>query len=127
MREHLVAEHPEALVPVLPPERSLVSASDVQSMRLFLERISRHPVLSKDIELQMFIESEFGVRLFLPDICMISPVCISLTHFIDHIFFPLLAQIVLATSQTKKDSGEASRHWGEAIQQLWRKFGAVFG
>ncbi|KAF9908024.1 Vacuolar protein sorting-associated protein 17 [Linnemannia zychae] len=63
LREHLVAEHPEALVPVLPPERSLVSASDVQSMRLFLERISRHPVLSQDIELQMFIESEFG---FLP-------------------------------------------------------------
>ncbi|KAF9144676.1 Vacuolar protein sorting-associated protein 17 [Mortierella sp. GBA39] len=63
LREHLVAEHPEALVPVLPPERSLVSASDVQSMRLFLERISRHPVLSHDIELQMFIESEFG---FLP-------------------------------------------------------------
>ncbi|KAK3827293.1 MAG: Vps5 C terminal like-domain-containing protein [Linnemannia gamsii] len=63
LREHLVAEHPEALVPVLPPERSLVSATDVQSMRLFLERISRHPVLSQDIELQMFIESEFG---FLP-------------------------------------------------------------
>ncbi|KAK3813476.1 MAG: hypothetical protein JOS17DRAFT_454980 [Linnemannia elongata] len=63
LREHLVAEHPEALVPVLPPERSLVSASDVQSMRLFLERISRHRVLSQDIELQMFIESEFG---FLP-------------------------------------------------------------
>ncbi|KAH7060097.1 hypothetical protein BKA57DRAFT_387053 [Linnemannia elongata] len=61
LREHLVAEHPEALVPVLPPERSLVSASDVQSMRLFLERISRHPVLSQDIELQMFIESEFGL------------------------------------------------------------------
>ncbi|KAG0372950.1 Vacuolar protein sorting-associated protein 17 [Mortierella sp. AD032] len=63
LREHLVAEHPEALVPVLPPERSLVSATDVQSVRLFLERISRHPVLSQDIELQMFIESEFG---FLP-------------------------------------------------------------
>ncbi|KAF9929562.1 Vacuolar protein sorting-associated protein 17 [Linnemannia zychae] len=63
LREHLVAEHPEALVPVLPPERSLVSASDVHSMRLFLERISRHPILSQDVELQMFIESEFG---FLP-------------------------------------------------------------
>ncbi|KAF9130416.1 Vacuolar protein sorting-associated protein 17 [Mortierella sp. 14UC] len=63
LREHLVAEHPEALVPVLPPERSLVSASDVQSLRLFLERISRHSVLSQDIELQMFVESDFG---FLP-------------------------------------------------------------
>lgn len=120
-----MAEHPEALVPVLPPERSLVSASDVQSMRLFLERISRHRVLSQDIELQMFIESEFGVGLFLLDICMISPVCISSTHFIDHIL-PLLVQIVLATSQTKKDSGEASRHWGEAVQQLWRKLDVVF-
>lgn len=90
LREHLVAEHPEALVPVLPPERSLVSASDVQSMRLFLERISRHRVLSQDIELQMFIESEFGVGLFLLDICMIFPVCISLTHFTDHLFFFLV-------------------------------------
>ncbi|KAF9964359.1 Vacuolar protein sorting-associated protein 17 [Mortierella alpina] len=63
LREHLVEEHPEAIVPVLPPERSLVSAADVHSMRQFLERISHHPVLSQDYELQLFIESEFG---FLP-------------------------------------------------------------
>ncbi|KAG0204099.1 Vacuolar protein sorting-associated protein 17 [Mortierella sp. GBA30] len=63
LREHLVEEHPEVIVPVLPPERSLVSAADVHSMRLFLQRISHHPVLSQDYELQMFIESEFG---FLP-------------------------------------------------------------
>ena len=61
LREHLVEEHPEAIVPVLPPERSLVSAADVHSMRQFLERISHHPVLSQDYELQLFIESEFGV------------------------------------------------------------------
>ncbi|KAF9359430.1 Vacuolar protein sorting-associated protein 17 [Mortierella sp. AD094] len=63
LREHLVAEHPEVIVPVLPPERSLVSASDIQSMRMFVERVGRHPILSQDYELQMFIESEFG---FLP-------------------------------------------------------------
>ncbi|KAF8931805.1 Vacuolar protein sorting-associated protein 17 [Dissophora ornata] len=63
LREHLVEEHPEVIVPVLPPERSLVSALDIQSMRLFVERIGHHPVLSQDYELQMFIESEFG---FLP-------------------------------------------------------------
>ncbi|KAF9915356.1 Vacuolar protein sorting-associated protein 17 [Lobosporangium transversale] len=63
LREHLVAEHPEVIVPALPPERSLVSASDIESMRLFVERISHHPTLSQDYELQMFIESEFG---FLP-------------------------------------------------------------
>ncbi|KAF9988450.1 70-kilodalton heat shock protein [Mortierella antarctica] len=63
LREHLVEEHPEAIVPVLPPERSLVSAADVHSMRQFLERISHHPVLSQDYELQLFVESEFG---FLP-------------------------------------------------------------
>lgn len=63
LREHLVAEHPEAIVPALPLERSLVSATDMQMMRLFVERISQHPVLSQDYELQMFIESEFGVRL----------------------------------------------------------------
>jgi hypothetical protein len=56
-----VAEHPEAIVPALPLERSLVSASDMGMMRLFVERISHHPVLSQDYELQMFIESEFGV------------------------------------------------------------------
>ncbi|KAG0256994.1 Vacuolar protein sorting-associated protein 17 [Mortierella polycephala] len=66
LREHLVAEHPEVIVPVLPPERSLISAAtDVHSMRLFLERISQHPVLSQDYELQMFVESEFG---FLPPV-----------------------------------------------------------
>ncbi|KAF9373964.1 Vacuolar protein sorting-associated protein 17 [Podila verticillata] len=63
LREHLVEEHPEVIVPVLPPERSLISASDIHSMRLFLERVSKHPVLSQDYELQIFIESEFG---FLP-------------------------------------------------------------
>ncbi|KAF9948059.1 Vacuolar protein sorting-associated protein 17 [Modicella reniformis] len=63
LREHLVTEHPEVIVPALPLERSLVSAADIQSMRLFLERISHHPVLSQDYELQMFVESEFG---FLP-------------------------------------------------------------
>ncbi|KAI1297329.1 Vacuolar protein sorting-associated protein 17 [Mortierella claussenii] len=65
LREHLLAEHPETIVPVLPPERSLVIASDIQSMRRFLERVSHHPVLSQDYELQMFIESEFG---FLPPV-----------------------------------------------------------
>ncbi|KAF9436652.1 Vacuolar protein sorting-associated protein 17 [Entomortierella beljakovae] len=65
LREHLVAEHPEVIVPVLPLERSLVSNSDVHSMRLFLERTGRHPILSQDYELQMFIESEFG---FLPPV-----------------------------------------------------------
>ncbi|GJJ70603.1 hypothetical protein EMPS_02952 [Entomortierella parvispora] len=65
LREHLVAEHPETIVPVLPPERSLNNAADLQSMRIFLERISRHPILSQDYELQMFIESEFG---FLPPV-----------------------------------------------------------
>ncbi|KAF9205213.1 Stress-70 protein, mitochondrial [Haplosporangium sp. Z 27] len=63
LREHLIAEHPEVIVPVLPPERSLVSASDIQLMRMFVERVGRHPILSQDHELQMFIESEFG---FLP-------------------------------------------------------------
>ncbi|KAF9581472.1 Vacuolar protein sorting-associated protein 17 [Lunasporangiospora selenospora] len=63
LREHFVAEHPEVIVPPLPPERSLVSASDIDSIQLFLDRICRHPVLSQDYELQMFIESEFG---FLP-------------------------------------------------------------
>ncbi|KAG0361247.1 Vacuolar protein sorting-associated protein 17 [Podila minutissima] len=63
LREHLVEEHPEVIVPVLPPERSLISASDIHSMRLFVERLSKHPVLSQDYELQIFIESEFG---FLP-------------------------------------------------------------
>lgn len=63
LREHLLAEHPETIVPVLPPERSLNNAADLQSMRIFLDRISRHSVLSQDYELQMFIESEFG---FLP-------------------------------------------------------------
>jgi len=57
-----VEEHPEVIVPVLPPERSLISASDIHSMRLFLERVSKHPVLSQDYELQIFIESEFGVK-----------------------------------------------------------------
>lgn len=69
LREHLVEEHPEVIVPVLPPERSLISASDIHSMRLFLERVSKHPVLSQDYELQIFIESEFGVKwifFFLP-------------------------------------------------------------
>ncbi|KAG0039424.1 Vacuolar protein sorting-associated protein 17 [Podila clonocystis] len=61
LREHLVEEHPEVIVPVLPPERSLISASDIHSMRLFVERVSRHPVLSQDYELQIFIESEFGI------------------------------------------------------------------
>ncbi|KAF9173335.1 Vacuolar protein sorting-associated protein 17 [Mortierella sp. AD011] len=65
LREHLVAEHPEVIVPVLPPERSLVSTSDIQLMRMFLERVGRHPTLSQDHELQMFIESEFG---FLPPV-----------------------------------------------------------
>ncbi|KAF9978874.1 Vacuolar protein sorting-associated protein 17 [Actinomortierella ambigua] len=63
LREHLVAEHPEIIVPVLPPERSLISLSDIEAIRTFLNRISKHPVLSHDYELQMFIESEFG---FLP-------------------------------------------------------------
>lgn len=57
-------EHPEVIVPVLPPERSLISASDIHSMRLFVERLSKHPVLSQDYELQIFIESEFGVTCF---------------------------------------------------------------
>lgn len=57
-------EHPEVIVPVLPPERSLISASDIHSMRLFVERVSKHPVLSQDYELQIFIESEFGVKCF---------------------------------------------------------------
>ncbi|KAF9160244.1 Vacuolar protein sorting-associated protein 17 [Actinomortierella ambigua] len=63
LREHLVAEHPETIVPVLPPERSLISLSDIEAIRTFLNRISKHPILSHDYELQMFIESEFG---FLP-------------------------------------------------------------
>ncbi|KAG0220906.1 Vps5 C terminal like-domain-containing protein [Mortierella sp. GBAus27b] len=62
LREHLVAEHPEAIVPALPLERSLVTPSDMDTMRHFVERISHHPVLSQDYELQMFIESEFGFQ-----------------------------------------------------------------
>jgi hypothetical protein len=73
LQDHLIYANPECFVPALPPPVTSAGAGteeDEKRMKLELQRwfdvISSNPVLIRDEEIMLFVESDFGVHFTLP-------------------------------------------------------------
>jgi hypothetical protein len=71
LKDHLIYANPECFVPALPPPLTSAGAGteeDEKLMRRELQRwfdiISINPILIRDEEIMIFVESDFGVNPF---------------------------------------------------------------
>jgi len=69
LQDHLIYANPECFVPALPPPVTSAGAGteeDEKRMKQELQRwfdvISGNPILIRDEEIMLFVESDFGVR-----------------------------------------------------------------
>jgi len=69
LQDHLIYANPECFVPALPPPVTSAGAGteeDEKRMKQELQRwfdvISSNPILIRDEEIMLFVESDFGVR-----------------------------------------------------------------
>ncbi|ORX97970.1 hypothetical protein K493DRAFT_349638 [Basidiobolus meristosporus CBS 931.73] len=66
LHKHLINAYPECIVPVLPPKEVELANDDLANTLIrngfsqFLARLSAHPILRRDDELQSFIETKFA-------------------------------------------------------------------
>lgn len=75
LQDHLIYANPECFVPALPPPVTSAGAGteeDEKRLKAELQRwfdvLSANPVLIRDEEIMLFVESDFGV-CFLNDVC----------------------------------------------------------
>lgn len=71
LQDHLIYANPECFVPALPPPVTSAGAGteeDEKRMKVELQRwfdiVSANPVLIRDEEMMLFVESDFGVSVY---------------------------------------------------------------
>jgi hypothetical protein len=89
LQDHLIYANPECFVPALPPPVTSAGAGteeDEKRMKVELQRwfdvISSNPVLIRDEEIMLFVESDFGVHSTFPVVWLTLPSQYSPVH--DH-------------------------------------------
>jgi hypothetical protein len=81
LQDHLIYANPECFVPALPPPVTSAGAGteeDEKKMRLELQRwfdvINSNPILIRDEEIMLFVESDFGVENTLSTLVLLTAV-----------------------------------------------------